>query len=537
MEVADYLTPLKGIIADIGVHTLEEEIHIERILRLYESDPPDRKAIETELSEIRSHGEMVRKKIIKALELSESGLSFVTTKTDIVYFSRLRPLLKNIENEHKALQKNALEMVSSLDKGSKEKARILERILKEIKESLNNEMKSLLHETEEFTENAAHLVKKYEQNVLHMSRLLILLALAIGLLIALVITKGLVTPVKALIRGTSELDSGNLDVRLSVTTKDEIGELTEVFNTMAHEIGEKERIKATFGQYLDPRIVDDLIRQTGDMENKNEERRVVTVLFSDVVKFSAISELLTPTGLVKLINRYLTLASEPITRHHGVVDKFLGDGIMAFWGPPFAGNEDEHAALACHAALEQFIQIEKLRAAMPDMMGFRKGLPEFNIRIGLATGEVSIGSIGPEYSKSYTIVGDTAKEAEYMESLNKLYGTSILLTEHTQASVKEVMETRKIDYLKTGINETPLFIFELLGVKGEVSAKTMEIRDLFESGLKHCLKGEWDSAESRFKGCLKIDNNDRPSKIYAERVKAVKESPSKNKWNGVWSNL
>lgn len=99
----------------------------------------------------------------------------------------------------------------------------------------------------------------------------------------------------------------------------------------------------------------------------------MAVLFSDVVHFSAISEMLTPTGLVNLFNHYLTLATEPIIRSNGIIDKFIGDPIAAFWAPPYA-DEKDLARLACEAALEQFDQLDKLRQHMPDLMGFRRGL-------------------------------------------------------------------------------------------------------------------------------------------------------------------
>ena len=274
-------------------------------------------------------------------------------------------------------------------------------------------------------------------------------------------------PIKRLVESASEIDQGNLQVQVPVTSADEVGLLSESFNIMVADIQAKEQLKNTFGQYVDPRIVEQLIDQPGQLAEstadlQTPQRQQMTVFFSDIVGFSGISELMTPSGLVALINQYLTLASEPIVLNQGVIKQFIGDGVSAFWGEPFV-QADDHAKLACYAALEQQGQLVKLRRLLPELMGMRKGLPEIKIRIGLATGEVVASNIGSETSKSYTVMGPAVYAAEFLENLNKRYGTTILMAAATKHATGDRFETREIDTVYLPGEEKPTVIYELSG--------------------------------------------------------------------------
>ena len=139
---------------------------------------------------------------------------------------------------------------------------------------------------------------------------------------------------------------------------------------------------------------------------------------------------MTPAGLVNVLNRYMTVMSEPIRRNNGIIDKYIGDGIMAYWGPPFTDAE-EQGRLACLAALDQLAGLAEFRAELPELVGVKRGLPEIDIRIGIATGDVVAGSIGSEQTRNYTVIGDAVNLASRLEGANKTYGTRALISEAT----------------------------------------------------------------------------------------------------------
>ena len=245
---------------------------------------------------------------------------------------------------------------------------------------------------------------------------------------AALVSAGVTRPVRRLLEGARAVEAGDLQGTLVATSRDEIGHLTAAFNQMVEQLRLKERLRETFGKYVDPRVVEGLIE--GPALAAEGQRRVMTVLFCDVKGFTSTSEGMTPQGLVKVMNRYFSTMSAPIRGHQGVIDKYIGDAIMAYWGPPFA-DDAEQARLASLAALEMLQLVPQLRAELPELLGVRTLPNTFDIRIGIATGEVLVGSIGSELMMSYTVMGDTVNLASRLEGANKEYGGRILVSEAT----------------------------------------------------------------------------------------------------------
>ena len=180
--------------------------------------------------------------------------------------------------------------------------------------------------------DAAMTVHKQRQAML-IAAILTALAAALGLVFAALVSSGMARPVRRLLEGARAVEAGRLDETLTVNSQDEIGHLTTAFNRMVEQLRHKERMRETFGKYIDPRIVEGLIDRPSLAVDG--QRRVMTVLFCDVKGFTGASEGMTPQGLVKVMNRYFSAMSAPIRDHGGVIDKYIGDAIMAYWGPPF----------------------------------------------------------------------------------------------------------------------------------------------------------------------------------------------------------
>jgi adenylate cyclase len=263
-------------------------------------------------------------------------------------------------------------------------------------------------------------------------------------------------------------------------------------------------------------------------------RRQMTILFCDMKGFTSFSEGMTPVGLVNVLNRYLTVISEPVRNNRGIIDKYIGDAVMAFWGPPFTGA-DEQARLACLAAIEQLAALPSFQAELPDLMGVRRGVPEVAIRVGIATGEVVVGSIGSEQTRSYTVIGDTVNFASRLEGAGKAYGTRVLISEATQRLAADAIETREIDTVLVVGKSEPERIFELLGRKGEVAAEKLELRDAFEAALVAYRAQAWEEAEAAFGKCLQIEPEDRPSQIFLSRIAHFRDHQPPADWNGAWA--
>jgi class 3 adenylate cyclase len=293
----------------------------------------------------------------------------------------------------------------------------------------------------------------------------------------------------------------------------------------------KERLRETFGKYVDPRVVEGLIE--GPALAAEGQRRVMTVLFCDVKGFTGTSEGMTPQGLVKVMNRYFSTMSAPIRAHQGIIDKYIGDAIMAYWGPPFADHA-EQARLASLAALEMLALVPQLQAELPELLGIRTLPKGFDLRIGIATGEVLVGSIGSELMMSYTVMGDTVNLASRLEGANKEYGGRILVSAATIAGAGTAIEAREIDRLVTLGQTQPQAVYEIMGLKGELTAAWLELRARFAEGLAAYRAQRWDEARRAFEAALAAVPGDGPSMTFIKRIEKLAKTPPGDGWDGAW---
>lgn len=536
-EVADLtetINPLTDSICSIETQALEEEVHFERIVRLYHMNPIDQVRIRQERALYDERAAQITREFETGTSLATDGVNRAKLREDAIELARIDYLLQNIAREHQAYHRQGTQIIAALETGGSITGDLEEELQRE-EDDFNAAMDQTLAKIAQLNEKQSKVTAKHEAGVLTLAGenlLFTIGAFLLGVLVAMLITARLVRPLRKLRDSAQAVEAGNLDVAVPVTSTDEVGMLASSFNSMVGELRVKEQIKSTFGKYLDPRIVESILQNNGNMHTGGE-RQVMTVFFSDVQGFSAISESLTPAGLVNVMNQYFTLATEPIVRYQGVVDKFIGDAVMAFWGPPFT-NEADHAKLACLAALDQFSKLDELRRLMPELTGLRKNVPEINIRVGLSTGELVVGNIGSNLLRSYTVMGDTVNTASRLEGANKEYGTRILMSEETYQMVKEVVEAREIDLIRVVGKSDPVHIFELLGMKGAVQESVLELREQFEKGLRTYQQQDWAQAQTQFERCLASNPFDLPSKLFLQRVNTLRLTPPAKGWDGVW---
>jgi len=355
-------------------------------------------------------------------------------------------------------------------------------------------------------------------------------ALTVGAVFAAIVTISLVRPLRRLLGGTQAVQGGALDTELPVTSRDEVGQLTAAFNAMVRELRAKAQLRETFGRYVDPRIVEALIDRPEFLPGRGE-RRVMTVLFYDMKGFTALSESVTPDALVAVVNRYLAAMSGPIRRRNGIIDKYIGDAIMAFWGPPFT-SADEHARLACEAALEQLERLEDVRAGLPELLGLKRGVPEIDMRVGIATGEVVVGNIGSDTAMSYTVIGDPVNLASRLEGANKVYGTRLLVSAATADMVRDALELREVDTVIAAGKHEPQQVFEVLGRKDAVSPECRALAERYAEGLAAYRRREWSDAEAAFRGGLDI-MADGPCAALLSRIAHFRAHPPTEGCDGV----
>ncbi len=354
----------------------------------------------------------------------------------------------------------------------------------------------------------------------------------LGLVVAAIITDRLTRPVRSLVVAMRDVQKGNLEVQLPVKSTDEVGALTDSFNFFVQELRSKEQIKRTFGKYIDPRVLEQVLAEPG-VTAVAGGRHMMTVLFADLVGFTNYSERLTPKLMVTVLNRHFGLQAQAVQEYRGVVDKFIGDSVMAFWGAPFVPG-DEHPILACQAAIAQLAAVDVLRRELPDLTGLRKEAPAIDLRVGICTGDVVVGNIGSENTRSYTVIGDTVNLSARLEAANRIYGTRILMAEATAEGLAGKFETREIDSIAVKGKTEPTRVFELLGPAEKVSEDTLRLRDVYGKALAAYRAANWDGAETAFRECLAIEPKDAPATLFVKRIEILRRTPPAPGWNGVW---
>ncbi len=293
------------------------------------------------------------------------------------------------------------------------------------------------------------------------------------------------------------------------------------------EMGQKTMIRDMFGQYLSPKVVQDLVEDPSKVQLGGEEREM-TAYFSDIAGFSTISEHLTPSELVQLLNDYLTEMCNIIIGYEGTVDKFEGDAIMAFWGAP--NVQADHAQLACFSAIDMNKRLVELRQKWET-----EGSPLINVRMGLNSGPMVVGNMGSVQKLNYTIMGDAVNLASRLEGANKAFGTQMMISETTYQSCASLIDVRELDTIRVVGKSEPVTVYELLERKGETAGATADLVDAFEKALTLYKRADFIAAKAAFEKCLGIIGGDGPSTTYMKRCQTYIDQPPESGWDGVFA--
>ncbi len=289
----------------------------------------------------------------------------------------------------------------------------------------------------------------------------------------------------------------------------------------------KREIKRAFSRYLHPEIIEHLIENPALVDFKGYEYDA-TVFFTDIYDFTTFSEKNSPQELIKLLNEYFDNLTGIILDNEGMLDKFMGDGLMAVFGVPLANPN--HPYNACRAALDHKKKWSELVNKIEEL-GFVE-LFHVRTRIGINTGSLVAGNIGSSRRVDYTAIGDNVNLGSRLESINKYYQTDIIISESTFNRVNDRFICRELDYMKVKGKNEPTRIYELIDYKEPDSDKYEWINE-FLQGLGSYRKGDWDRAMEIFQTLSQEPINDKVSKIMLDRCNMLKNNPPKD-WDGIY---
>lgn len=296
---------------------------------------------------------------------------------------------------------------------------------------------------------------------------------------------------------------------------------------LLEDISNEKRVKSTMARYMDPKLADQLL-ESGD-EILGGQSQKATILFSDIRSFTTLTEELGAQGTVTLLNEYFTIMVECISREGGMLDKFIGDAIMAVFGIPVPHGDDidraMRTAIAMLTELNVYNQERVVHGKKPIEMG-----------IGLNTGSVVSGNIGSPKRMDYTVIGDGVNLAARLESATKKYGARILISEHTFKNLRGTYRTREVDRVIVKGKTQPVGVHEVLDFHTKDTFPNMrEVMTNFNDGLGLYREGNWTAAIEAFTAALQFHRDDTASQLYIARCRHLQQNPPALPWDGVWT--
>lgn len=527
--VANFDVPLTQSLARLDEFGLRRRLAFERWFGALNADEPNREVIAEATENYALFSRKLADQFSTARRIIEAYPENAPGSHTLV---EVETLLNQIEPAYQIINTRQREVLDLQQAGQHDKANEQLNLLNDLQSTVQNQRESVNSKMAAWSGSATKLTEQRERRVFWLTIAATTSTVLLGLAVAALITNRLSRPVRSLASAMHDVQRGNLDIELPVGSTDEVGRLTNSFNFFVKELRSKQRMKETFGKYIDPRILEQVLAERGE-EAVASGRREMTVLFADLVGFTGLSERLTPLLMVKLLNRHFGLQALAIQEYRGIVDKFVGDSIVAFWGSPFVKPE-EHAILACRAAHAQLLALDNLRRELPDLTGLRRDAPVVDLCIGISTGEVVVGNIGSENTRSYTVIGDTVNLAARLERANRVYQTQLLVSESTAQSVKAEFDLREIDTISVKGKTETTRIFEIMSVAGQLPEECVRLRERYNQARATYLAQQWDLAEAGFCECLRIRATDGPSQVFVERIQFLRRNPPGENWNGVW---
>ncbi len=297
---------------------------------------------------------------------------------------------------------------------------------------------------------------------------------------------------------------------------------------MVEDISSEKRMKSTMSRYMDPALAAQMMEGGNSDEFLGGKSTEATILFSDIRSFTTLTESLGAQGTVQMLNEYFTIMVDIITREGGMLDKFIGDAIMAAFGIPIAHDDDEDRAVrATIAMITELWEYNKIREA--------RGEKAIDHGVGLNTGMIVSGNIGSPKRMDYTMIGDGVNLAARLESACKQYSARILISEFTRAKLKGTYRMRDIDLVVVKGKTEPVGVIEVLDYHNdETYPNLMDNVNYFNEAVKHYRTGNWDKAVSNFEEAIKANPSDNLAKTYIERCEHLKAEPPEGEWDGVW---
>ena len=317
-----------------------------------------------------------------------------------------------------------------------------------------------------------------------------------------------------------------VDVNATVAPfKDSAGRMNGI-TLVLQDISREKKVRTTMTRYMAKQFAERVLASGKEIASS---AHTATVLFSDIRRFTTLSETLTPQEVVEMLNEYFGEMTAIVETHGGAIDKYIGDALMVVFGAPI--ERDAAAESAVGTSVDMVERLEHLNRRR-----MARGVKSLEIGIGIASGAIVAGPLGSATRVDYTVIGDTVNLASRLEGANRQYGTTILIDAATAEALPPSAKRRTIDFLRVKGKENPTQVFEILERRGQPQNSGLdEFIAHYENGIASYRRRDWASALRSFSAALKIAPKDGPSWVYTDRCLYYRDHPPPQSWDGIWT--
>ncbi len=348
-----------------------------------------------------------------------------------------------------------------------------------------------------------------------------LIASVIGILF---IARSVTRPVRVLVASAKRIEHGDYTTPVAIKQRDELGRLAHSFNKMMKGLAERRQVRSLLGKVVSPAIADELLKK--DIELGGEERKV-TMLFSDIRNFTSLCEGRAPKDILDFLNTYLTSVSDVIEKHQGVIDKYIGDAVMALYGAPIQRTDDESRAIL--SAMEMCTALDAVNIELK-----KTNKPLLAVGVGINTDIVVAGNMGSKARLNYTVIGDGVNLASRLEGLTKQYGVEIIVSESTKQACPDFI-FRELDKVRVKGKSDPVIIFEPISLTKNLNIEQSDELQRYKQALNWYRQQQWQEALKGFNCLIHDFPQIKLYKVYQERTTQYISNPPSEDWDGTYT--
>lgn len=355
-----------------------------------------------------------------------------------------------------------------------------------------------------------------------------LAVIGVSLLAVVFLARSVTRPILDLATRVKRIEAGDYGQAVQVSSRDEIGELAKSVNNMATGLAEKEKVRDLLGKVVSHEIAEELLSKKIELGG---EEKIVTVLFADIKGFTSLCENTPPEKVLTLLNSYLSEITGVIERHHGVVDKYTGDSVMALFGAPLSRDNDAQNAIRTALA------VQKAMAAL-NRTNRAAGLAEIEAGIGVHTGLVVAGNLGSQNRLNYTVIGDSVNLSARLEGLTRKYFVPNIVSDTARLNAPGFVY-RELDLVRVAGKSEPVRIYEVIAEEGSLAPEKLHELDMFARALRLYRGKQWDESEALLTKLLETvpaeKRQDSLYNVYIERMEYLRKRALPDGWDAVFT--